>query len=357
MPRFYPENVPVDYSGMPPVTATTESLPPQQRGAFWHSSIAGIFKSTVEIEIPETIPFNAESTCFLLGNILLAEIIATSHAIKVTPLAGSNLTFAWISVEGRALISQGSDTADTGASSFCLCDGGRPWTIRFSAHRVRGFVLIISGQQLAGFLPDWRKMAVRNICCEQGLSAILFELVKSLHHHRSTIDKEAGTDIARTLLETLAAAMRRASRTHQAMPSQLETYHKERIRGYVRSQLRDPALNVESVALKVGLSTRYIHRLFSTEAVPLMKWVWMERLENCYRDLSLGSLRNRSISEIAYHWGFNNPAHFSRAFRNRFGISPKNHRQRALRTPPASATSAAILALPAPARLKKGSLR
>jgi len=45
-------------------------------------------------------------------------------------------------------------------------------------------------------------------------------------------------------------------------------------------------------------------------------------------------LNNRSVSEVAYSWGFNDPAHFSRTFRSRFGISPTQCRRQALRSMP-----------------------
>ena len=49
--------------------------------------------------------------------------------------------------------------------------------------------------------------------------------------------------------------------------------------------------------------------------------------EMCIRDsLCDPALAARSISEIAVAWGFNDAAHFSRAFRARFGRSPRELR-------------------------------
>jgi len=57
-----------------------------------------------------------------------------------------------------------------------------------------------------------------------------------------------------------------------------------------------------------------------------MQLVWAQRLDNCYRELASGDGPQRHVSEIAFAWGFNDPAHFSRSFRKRFGTSPSKLR-------------------------------
>jgi AraC-like DNA-binding protein len=34
-----------------------------------------------------------------------------------------------------------------------------------------------------------------------------------------------------------------------------------------------------------------------------------------------------SISEICFRWGFNGSAHFSRSFKERYGVSPRDYRK------------------------------
>jgi AraC family transcriptional activator of tynA and feaB len=58
-----------------------------------------------------------------------------------------------------------------------------------------------------------------------------------------------------------------------------------------------------------------------------MQWVWSERLERCRRDLEEPLLRVRTVSEIAYSWGFSDVSHFSRSFKQKFGITPRECRQ------------------------------
>ncbi len=52
------------------------------------------------------------------------------------------------------------------------------------------------------------------------------------------------------------------------------------------------------------------------------------RLDRCREELEDRRQRARSITEIAFRWGFNDSAHFSRVFKARFGMSPRAVRRR-----------------------------
>jgi transcriptional regulator GlxA family with amidase domain len=61
-----------------------------------------------------------------------------------------------------------------------------------------------------------------------------------------------------------------------------------------------------------------------------MRWVRAERLARCRRELADPSLRHRSIAQVAQSWGFGDMTHFSRLFRDIFGVSPRGYRQASL---------------------------
>ncbi|CAN0543620.1 unnamed protein product, partial [Laminaria digitata] len=50
----------------------------------------------------------------------------------------------------------------------------------------------------------------------------------------------------------------------------------------------------------------------------------------CHADLISPLHAQESISEVAYRWGFSSSAHFSRSFRDHFGLSPREHRRSGL---------------------------
>jgi AraC-like DNA-binding protein len=81
-------------------------------------------------------------------------------------------------------------------------------------------------------------------------------------------------------------------------------------------------------AAAVGISTRYASDLMATEQISFRSYVQAQRLEHSKRDLVDPAYAGRHVSDIAFAWGFNDLAHFSRVFKQRFGASPRGWRER-----------------------------
>ena len=93
------------------------------------------------------------------------------------------------------------------------------------------------------------------------------------------------------------------------------------------ASLDDPDLVPARVAQAEGISERYLQKLFETVGDNFTHYVRERRLQRAWADLSNPVEAHRSISEIAYAYGFGDSAHFSRAFRHRFGLPPREFRQ------------------------------
>ncbi len=131
--------------------------------------------------------------------------------------------------------------------------------------------------------------------------------------------------VARSMIDLFHAALIETPCGPTDYQIRLQAYHRERIRQHARAALGDPDLNVDSIAAAVGLSPRRIHQLFADSGTTLMRWIWSERLAQCHARIADAAGRGIRISDVAYEWGFSDPAHFSRAFRQRYGITPQQH--------------------------------
>src|SRR5581483_2092631 len=91
----------------------------------------------------------------------------------------------------------------------------------------------------------------------------------------------------------------------------------------------DPGLTPAQIAAATGISVRHLHRLFGDRGCTVAEWIWQQRLDRCRTDLYHSQASGRSITEIAFSWGFSDSAHFSRCFRKTFGLSPREFKSRA----------------------------
>lgn len=97
-------------------------------------------------------------------------------------------------------------------------------------------------------------------------------------------------------------------------------------KAHVLNNLHDPALSPQSVADRQGVSLRLLQRLFAAGGDSLAAFILEQRLQRCHDALRDRAQAGRSITEIALGWGFNDPAHLSKVFRRRFGLSPRESR-------------------------------
>ena len=96
-----------------------------------------------------------------------------------------------------------------------------------------------------------------------------------------------------------------------------------RIEQYIAANLDDPALSASSIAAAHGISVRTLQVAFEDTGRTVGRWIRDQRLRACYRELSHAA-STQTVTEVAYSWGFNNVAHFSRTFKQAFGVTPSS---------------------------------
>jgi acetamidase/formamidase/AraC-like DNA-binding protein len=103
----------------------------------------------------------------------------------------------------------------------------------------------------------------------------------------------------------------------------------QRVRTTIEQRLGDPTLTIADIAAAEHTSVRYVQKLFERNGESFLHFMRMRRLERAREDLTDPAHSHLSISDICFRWGFNDAAHFSRAFHDAFGVSPRNFRRAA----------------------------
>ncbi|MDR1880230.1 MAG: response regulator [Tannerellaceae bacterium] len=97
---------------------------------------------------------------------------------------------------------------------------------------------------------------------------------------------------------------------------------------YIRENIENPELSVETMSRELGLSRTHLHRklkaLIGQSPVEFIKTI---RMKQAAYLLNTGKL---SVSEVAYKVGYNTPSYFSSSFNTHFGMSPTTYMEQTI---------------------------
>lgn len=85
-------------------------------------------------------------------------------------------------------------------------------------------------------------------------------------------------------------------------------------------------ISLDDIADHIGMSKFSLSRIFSNQLlIPPFEWLWRFRMSLAHELLQLPL--KWDIQQIAFKCGFTSPAHFSRAFKKVYGITPGRYRR------------------------------
>ena len=311
------------------ITVDTNCVVPAKRASFWQESFLAFRKSAIVIERRDAAAFQGRVRVRALGGLRLVEVMASPHRAMFLPV--EDTVSIHVQLEGRAVLEQGRRHEQVDRGSFYLEDDRRPRRVTLGS-RCRAFCIAMPVRQLVERVPNWERFTLTPMRLDPALSTMFLDHVRSLRRLLADPNTPGSSDMESTTYDLLALSLNGTGRAASPAPSRLDNYHVTRVKAFIRDHLRDPTLDTDSIATGVGLSARHIQRLFTAQSQHVMEWVWQERLDGCYRSL-MQPASEVSISDIAYAWGFSSSAHFSRAFRYRYGASPREIRAMAFQVP------------------------
>lgn len=97
---------------------------------------------------------------------------------------------------------------------------------------------------------------------------------------------------------------------------------------YIMANIQDQSLSPAVIAKAGGMSTRYLHWLFKATNETVNQYIFHQRLNLCARDLMNPHMKHRKLIDIAFFWGFLDASHFSKRFKQQYGMSPRFFREK-----------------------------
>jgi AraC-like DNA-binding protein/mannose-6-phosphate isomerase-like protein (cupin superfamily) len=310
------------------LTYSTRPLPPRAKVAYWNDIVADVF-TPLRTSPLDASGFEAEAHAAPLGRLVVTNLQVDPCAVERTSdqvaQASERRFLLHLVVGGRLRLVQGGREALLNEGDLAMADTGRPYSLHH-AESCSLIVLVVPHEDLKQHLPVPEDVIGVRFPGDAGLPNTASMMLRCLWEQaRNEIDPEIGSRIADSLLEMFAASWLARNGAPPA-DTAMTGYRRVQIKRYVEAHLRDEDLSARSVAAAFGISPRYLHMLFARERETISSYIQRRRLEQCVKQLSDPQWRRRTITEIAFSWGFNNVAHFARIFRNHYDTTPRAYR-------------------------------
>ncbi|QAY61661.1 helix-turn-helix domain-containing protein [Microbacterium protaetiae] len=258
----------------------------------------------------------------------VTDLRATPHVVERTPelISRDDRDYFKVSLmlTGTGLLIQDGREAVLEPGSLAVYDTSRPYSLVFDED-FRSMIamfprhLISLPAHLVGELT-----AVR-ISGSEGLGAVVVPYLSQLAVNLDQLAGTTGARLAHSALDLVTTVFTRelglddvGADPHRALM--------QRIRAHIDRNLASTELSPGSIASAHFISTRHLHGLFQEQGMTVSTWIRTRRLEQCRRDLIDPVYADRPVAAIAARWGFVDAAHFSRAFKAAFDVSPSEYR-------------------------------
>ncbi len=269
----------------------------------------------------------------LPGGLMVYDISIDPVVISRRPIhigEDSNEDFFLTSmVHGRARIRQQEQCYELAPGDLALMAGGLPYSIEYRESSRRLIVRIPHAVFRERLVSTHHDLVIGKLPGE-GIGLVVSDLMKVVATEARGLPVTDQYTLGQSLLELTASLTRAVLKQRELREEVRHPGLLNRIFAYLEEHYMDPGLTPKIIAEANGISTRYLHSLFRESGTTVLRWVWERRLRAARNDLLDPTQRQHRISEIAFRHGFNDTAHFSRAFRNRFGITPTELRRRAM---------------------------
>lgn len=259
----------------------------------------------------------------------IVEVTATSHEVHRTPalIARAHERYFKLNLqlEGTGLLIQDNREAVLHPGDLAIYDTNRPYTLAFE-EQTRIMVVMFPCDALALPTDYVGQLAAVRMAGDAGLSGMVGQFIRQLAGNLDVLNGPSGSRLATNALD-LVSTMLHAEMDINPDRMKPQALLAVSVREYIEANLSDPGLSPASIAAAHFISTRHLHNLFHESGTTVAGFIRSQRLDGARRDLRDPLHAGLPVGAVAARWGFLDAAHFSRTFRDAFGVPPSDWRR------------------------------
>jgi AraC-like DNA-binding protein len=319
---------------------STDEVPAGDRPALWRDWMSRLFFG-LESDLYGDTRFDARVQIARAGDVVMTRLEAGRHRVMRRPQVARASDASYLKIvapwQGVAAVEQHGRQAWVKPGGWAIYDTTGSYEV-CNPGRTEHLIVMLPKDQLTERGLRLDPLMGRHVGGSCGISRVALETMRSTFQELPSMTDDAARGAGSMILELVRLSLQELAGREPAA-TQIEAF-RDRVRAHIGQHLADPGLSLDSLAQALNCSKRHLYNAFSDEDDTPAHYILRRRLQACMRDLRNPALAQRSITDIAFAWGFNNGAHFSRVFREHAGLTPSDFRKAAQRQvdDPASAT-------------------
>jgi len=300
---------------------STSGLAPQKQIQCWSDVLTDLC-GQFDVDPLEASSLEGRINYTTVSRLKLCQIEASQHRIAhtVSRMKLSEHPFVKIvfQTHGVSHFEQAGRRFDLVPGDCLAYDVSCPHTI-ISPALTRHEVVIVPKDLLLERGFKLAKMAPCKLSARTGTGRIAYDFVHAAFGEATKLSPYNAIGVADSLIDLLLLPLREADTGFdRAGPEAMYV----RAQAFIREHLRDPDLCIDQISAALGCTKRYLHMLFSDKGMTVSDYIWRTRLLHCRQELETQA--GKTITDVAFSWGFSSSSHFSRVFRKYFGVVPSS---------------------------------
>lgn len=311
------------------VRLSTVDLPDTDRISIWREHVGRLLLN-VDIEPAPEAPFQAALTArslpglrVMAGRLSAARITRDQKAIS----EGNDDLLLAVNDGGAVTVSAHGRELKLGKGDAVLMDCSEVTT--FDRHTAGGSLLLrISRPALSALVVDLEDVVMRTIPAETDalklLTGYLGSVLGETELASAALRQLTANHASDLISVALGATVEAAEIAHgRGIPA----VRLKAAKAFIIDNFRQP-ISIGSLAGHLGVTSRYLQRLFESDGTTFSAFLLSHRLRRSYRMLSDPRYDGCTVEMIAYDSGFGDISYFNRRFRRLYGLTPKQVRNR-----------------------------
>ncbi|WP_238439533.1 AraC family transcriptional regulator [Microbacterium sp. JZ31] len=246
--------------------------------------------------------------------------LIAEHSGRLARRAETDDIHISLQLSSRGTVAQDGRAAAIVPGSVVLYATNRPYRLDYSWPDQRHLILQLSRASL-DVPPRMLEAALARLAVPGGRRAVaagnLFSFIETLSPGPSPEAAHVTRDLARTMIRASLGEGAAVPRTSGGL--------RHAVQEHLSAHAHDAGLDMDQVARRHLVSRRRLYQAFELSGQSPASYLRTQRLQIAARLLS-DTAERRTVEQICYASGFDDPTTFTRAFRRAYGCTPREWR-------------------------------